>query len=341
MLQEERNRWLELTPEAAVEPALPIIDCHHHFWDFPDARFSDTNHYLLEELVADAAGQDVRQTVFVETDAMYRAEWPEEFRVVGEVEFAQGLAAQSASGAYGELRAAAAIIGTVDLTLGDRAQPILEALIAASPNRFRGIRDRAAYIEGLPVRPWWMRKDLLLDPAFRNGFRFLRQYGLVFEAFLFHYQLPQLADLARAFPDTQIVLNHLGGPHGNAEHPGNSDEVFAQWREGMAEVARYPNVTLKLGGLQMPGVGFGWHERAVPPTSDELADVNQRWYSLGIEQFGPDRCMFESNFPVDRMSCSYTVLWNSFKKMTRSFPAEERSAMFHDNALRLYRLPLH
>jgi L-fuconolactonase len=341
MNQEERNRWLALTPEEPVEPDLPIIDCHHHFWDWPDDRFSDTRHYMVEELVADAAGHNVRQTVFVETDAMYRAEGHPDFRFVGEVEFAQGLAAQSASGAYGEMRAAAGIIGTVDLTRGDIVGPVLEALAAASPQRFRGIRDRAAWIEGLPAYPPWMRRDLLIDPAFREGFARLRQYGLVFEAFLFHYQLAQLADLAGAFPDTTIVLNHLGGPHGTPERPGSSDEVFGEWRTGMAAVARHPNVYLKLGGLQMPAVGFGWHTRERPPSSDEMVAVNERWYSHAIELFGPERCMFESNFPVDRMSCSYRVLWNHFKKMTKGFRPDERAAMFHDNAMRVYRLPKH
>lgn len=339
MEQQERNRWLELTPEEPIEPDLPIIDCHHHFWDFPDDRFSDTRRYLLDELLADTAGLNIRQTVFIETDAMLRADGPIAFQPVGEVEFAQGIAAMSASGGYGEMRAAAGIVGNADLTLGDDVVPVLEALIAASPQRFRGIRERAAFIEGLPNPPRWMRRDLLLQPEFRKGFAKLRQYGLTYDAFQFHAQLPQLADLAGAFPDTIIILNHLGSPHGTPERPGCGDEVFQEWKKWLADVARHENVFLKVGGLQMPNIGFGWHEREKPPTSDELLERNEPWYSYAIELFGPSRCMFESNFPVDRMSCSYTVLWNQFKKLTKGFRPDERAAMFHDNAMRIYRLP--
>jgi L-fuconolactonase len=327
--------WIELTREVPIEPDLPIIDPHHHLWERPG------NRYVLDELRADLSGMNVRQTVFVECTSMYRAGGPEEFRVVGETEWVQGIAAQSASGGFGELHAAAGIVGSADLRLGDRVAPVLEAQIAASPQRFRGIRHRAAWAEPdvAPNQPADHPQHVLLDPDFRRGFAFLRVYGLTFEAWLYHPQLPELADLARAFPDTTIILNHLGGPIGVGPYQGRRDEVFARWKPDLAAVAACPNVVLKVGGIQMVVNGYGWHERERPPSSDELLAANRDWYLYAIEQFGPERCMFESNFPVDRLSCSYTVLWNQFKKLSKGFSTDERAAMFHDTAKRVYRLP--
>lgn len=329
--------WISRAVEEPLEPDLPIVDPHHHLWNRPN------NVYELEHLVADAQGMNVRQTVFVECTSMYRADGPEEFKVVGETEYVQGIAAVSASGRYGDIRMGAGIVGSADLRLGDRVAPVLEAQIAASPNRFRGIRHRAAWADSSvqsaysPLTP----EHLLLDSDFRKGYALLRQYGLTFEGWNYHTQIAELTDLARAFPDTTIIFNHLGGPIGVGNYAGKQDEVFAAWTPLVTELAKCPNVVAKVGGIQMVVNGFGWHEREAPPTSDELLAANRRWYEHTIEQFGPSRCMFESNFPVDRMSCSYTVLWNQFKKLTKGFRADERSAMFHDTAVRVYRLPVH
>jgi predicted TIM-barrel fold metal-dependent hydrolase len=326
--------WLSLTEEPALEPELPIIDPHHHLWDRPNDR------YLLEELVADARAHNVRQTVFVECSSMYRADGPEEFKVVGETEFVQGIAAVSASGRYGQIRVATGIVGTADLRLGDRIAPVLEAQVAASPRRFRGIRHRAAWGDRtvVPNQPADLPQHVLLDPSFRRGFSYLRQYGLSFEGWVYHTHIPDLTDLARAFPDTPIIFNHLGGPIGVGSYAGRREEVLAAWKPAVTELAKCQNVVAKVGGIQMVVNGFGWHERKRPPTSDELLAANEKWYRHTIEQFGPKRCMFESNFPVDKLSCSYTVLWNQFKKLTKGFSADERTAMFHDTALRTYRL---
>jgi predicted TIM-barrel fold metal-dependent hydrolase len=331
--------WIDRTREEPLEPELPIIDPHHHLWD------RRGNRYRLDELLADIDGMNVRQTVFVECSSMYRAGGPEEFRVVGETEWVQGIAAQSASGGFGETRVAAGIVGSADLRLGDRVAPVLEAQIAASPQRFRGIRHRAAWAapDVIPNQPATAGTppQLLLDADFRKGFALLRTYGLTFEAWLYHTQISDLVDLAKAFPDTTIIFNHLGGPLGVGTFAGKHAEYFPQWKRDIAAVAAYPNVVMKVGGIQMVVNGFGWNEREKPPTSDDLIEVNRPWYLHAIEQFGPSRCMFESNFPVDRLSCSYTVLWNQFKKLTRDFSKEERAAMFHDTAKRVYRLPEH
>jgi L-fuconolactonase len=331
----QNSDWLSQVVEEAIEPELPVLDPHHHLWDRPNSR------YMLEELVADTTAHRIRQTVFIECTSMYRRAGAEAFRCVGETEFVQGVAAMSMNGGFGPMRAAAGIVGTADLRLGDGVVPVLEAQLAASPNRFRGIRHRAAW--PMARQPASGQPDqvphLLLDTDFRKGFAHLRLYGLTFEAWLFHPDIPDVADLARAFPDTTIILNHLGGPILSGDY-GTRDEVFATWRRDIAEVASCPNVVLKVGGIQMPVNGFGWHERDTPPTSDELLAVNTPWYEHAIEQFGPDRCMFESNFPVDRASCSYTVLWNQFKKLTGTFTPGERLAMFHDTAARAYRISL-
>ena len=233
--------WLSLTEEPALEPALPIVDPHHHLWDRPNDR------YLLEELVADARAHNVRQTVFIECTSMYRADGPEEFKVVGETEFVQGIAAVSASGRYGQLRVATGIVGTADLRLGDRVAPVLEAQIAASPRHFRGIRHRAAWGDRtvVPNQPADLPQHVLLDANFRRGFAYLRQYGLSFEGWVYHTHIADLTDLARAFPDTTIVFNHLGGPIGVGSYAGRRDEVFAAWKPAVTELAKCQNVVAK------------------------------------------------------------------------------------------------
>ncbi len=327
--------WLSLTAEAAVEPELPIIDPHHHLWERPG------NTYMLADLLKDTSAHNVRQTVFVECTSMYRADGPEELKVIGGTEFVQGVAAKSASGNYGETRVATGIVGSANLRLGDAVAPVLEAHMAASPQRFRGIRHRAAWadLSVTPNRSPNALEHVLLDPDFRKGYAHLRTYGLSFEGWLYHTHIADLTDLAKTFPDTTIILNHLGGPIGIGTYAGRRNEVFAAWKPAIAELAQYPNVVAKVGGIQMVVNGYGWHERAAPPSSDELVAANQDWYDYIIEQFGPQRCMFESNFPVDKLSCSYTVLWNQFKKLTKGYSANERAAMFHDTAKRVYRLP--
>lgn len=327
--------WLAQTQEAALEPALPIVDPHHHLWDYP------TNRYLLDELLADTGGgHNIVATVFVECGSMYRADGPEALKPIGETEFVQGIAAMSASGRYGATRVAAGIVGFANLLLGERVDEVLAAHVAASPNRFRGIRHAASWHASDAIRNAHSNppRGLFLDSRFRAGFARLSQFKLSFDAWLFHTQIGELTDLARAFPDTTIVFDHFGGPLGIGPYAGKADEVFGEWRKAVDELAKCPNVVAKLGGINMTINGFGWHKRPAPPTSRELAGATQRYYLHAIERFGVARCMFESNFPMDKQSCSYTVLWNAFKRMTESFSAAEKAALFHDTAARVYRL---
>ncbi len=331
------NDWLALTREPTLEPEIPICDPHHHFWDFRSERIP-YQRYLLHELVADVdCGHNVRSTVFIEARAMYRPDGPTELRPVGEVEFVQGLAAASASGVYGPCRAASAIVGHANLNLGDRVQPVLEALRAASPNRFRGIRHTVTW-DPHPEIDNREKEGVLATAEYRAGARVLARMGLSLDTGVCFPQLPELAAFAEAVPDLTIVLNHLGGLSRIGPYANRDDEVLPQWRSGIAAVAQCPNVSIKLGGIGMPRLGFDWHSRATPIGSEELAAGMAPLMSYCIEQFGPGRCMFESNFPVDKVSFSHHVLHNAFKRFSTNYSASERAALFHDTAVRAYRI---
>ena len=331
----DHEAWLALTEEEPIEPDLPICDPHHHLWDHPD------NRYLLDELTRDlSAGHCVVQTVFVECHSMYRKDGPQDMAPVGETEFVQGVAAQSASGQYGATAVAAGIVSNADLSLGAAVAPVLEAHMAASGNRCRGIRYSLAWDASPDITSAGARTHgLLSDAKFREGFACLQRYGLSFDALLYHPQLTELVDLANTFPEVTIILNHIGRPLGTGPYAGKRDEVFEDWKRGITAVAACPNVVVKVGGLGNTISGFDWHQRTLPPTSTELAQTMAPYYLFCIEQLGVNRCMFESNFPVDKASYSYNVLWNAFKRMTRDFSKGELAALFHDTAAKAYRLP--
>ncbi len=327
--------WLGQLHETALEPDLPIVDPHHHLWDRPGYA------YLLAELLADTgSGHNVTATVFIDCAAMYRVEGPAEMAPVGETEFANGIAAMSASGSYGSTRACAGIASFADLTLGARAKGVLEAHIAAGNGRFRGIRHAAGWDASEQV--WNSHTNpppgLFRDARFREGFACLAPLGLSFEAWLYHPQIPDVTDLARAFPDTAIVLNHVGGPIGIGPYAGRTEETFARWKADIADLARCPNVFVKIGGLAMKIGVFDFHARPMPPGSETLAAALKPWVEAAIEAFGPERSMFESNFPVDKVSCSYAVLWNAFKRLAAGCSPAEKTALFSGTARRFYRL---
>ena len=329
----EHHRWLDLTVEEALEPSMPICDPHHHFWDRPNDR------YFLDDLYNDlSGGHNVVSTVFIECQAMYRQNGPEEMKSLGQTEFIQGIVAQNNSGQYGDVNVAAGIVGFADLALGAEVESVLEAHRSVT-DRFCGVRHITAFDTSPNVpRPRPFPEGLLGDAKFREGFSVLNRLGLSFDAYLYHPQLSELADLANAFPGVDIILNHVGGPLGVGPYSGKRDQIFEEWKESITAVAACPNVVVKVGGLVMPVCGFDWHERQMPITSRELAQSTAPYYLHCIEQFGPDRCMFESNFPVDKIACSYTVLWNAFKRLAHDFSPGEQSSLFHDTAARVYQL---
>ena len=330
--------WLSSKPaEAALEPDLPIIDPHHHFWDTP-AR----GEYFLPDLLKDiGGGHNVVATVFLECHAMYRKHGPVEMAPVGEVAFVNGIAAMSASGNYGPCRVAEGIVGWADVTLGARVREVLEAEIVAGGGRFRGIRYGVAWDGSDAVGKFASRivpPHLARDATFREGIAQLAKLNLSFESWQYHPQLADAIDLARAFPDTTMILNHVGGVLGVGPYRGKRPEIVAAWRKNIAELAKCPNVHVKLGGMGMTSFGFDFHERAVPPSSDDLAAAWRQFVEPCIESFGADRCMFESNFPPDKHSCGYTELWNAFKILTKNASADEKKALYSGTAARVYRL---
>jgi L-fuconolactonase len=315
-----------------LDAALPICDAHHHLWNRTDQR------YLLDEFLTDAqSGHNIRSTVFIEWRSHYREEGAAELRCVGETEFA---AAVGQRAQRSQTRVCAAIVAHADLALGAAVAPVLEAHIAAAPGRFRGIRDVGTWdadpdvVGGPPISP----PGLYRETRFRAGFALLERYGLTFDAWVYQTQLEDLIDLARAYPGIQIVLNHTGGVLGVGPYAGRRSELFTQWRTSLQELAQSENVYLKLGGLGMRRSGFAFHGRPRESKSKVLAETWRPWFETGIELFGPERCMFESNFPVDGASCSYRVLWNSFKRVLAGASRETKMRVLHDNAARFYRI---
>jgi predicted TIM-barrel fold metal-dependent hydrolase len=342
--------------EEILEPDLPIVDPHHHLWDRrniplpPEAAehpfmvaIADARRYLLDELLADTgSGHNIVATVFVECGAFYKADGPEAFRPIGETEFVNGVAAMSASGIYGPMRACAGIVSRADLLLGDDVAPVLEAHIRAGGGRFRGIRNSASFEHDKGVLGPLNRVEagLYREAKFREGFRHLGRMGLSFDAWLLEPQLPDVIDLARAFPETTIVLDHVGTPLGRSSYEGRLEERFPTWRENIQQLAKSPNVVVKLGGLAMAFCNFPSFLAEPRAPSAQLADEWRPYVETCIEAFGAERCMFESNFPVDMGSCDYPTLWNAFKRLASGASADEKAALFSGTAKRVYRLEI-
>lgn len=329
------NAWLGRHREPILEPDLPIVDPHHHAWDRAER-------YLLDELLADVdSGHDVRSTVFVQCGSMYRTGGDPAMQPLGETEFVNGIAAMAASGTYGDIRLCEGIVGYADLMLGARVQDVLEAHLRIAGDRFRGIRNASNWDEDPEVRKLIRGappRHLLVDKTFQEGFARLAPLGLSFDVWTYFTQLDDVAALADAFPDTTIVLDHVGGFLGVGHYAGRREETFKAWKAAIRNVARRPNVIVKLGGLGMVSCGFGMHERAEPPGSAELAELWRPFIETCIDAFGADRGMFESNFPVDKASCSYAVLWNALKHIAAKYSAAEKAALFRETAIRVYRL---
>ncbi len=328
------REWLDQVQEEIIDPEREIIDPHHHLWR---GRWFD---YLLEDLWADTgSGHNVTKTVFIQCRAEYRTAGPEHLKPVGETEFVAEIAQQSQKGSETQARIAG-IIAHANLTLGDVVEEILDAHEDAGRGLFRGIRHAGAreenpdalMIQGLGEKGLFDRED------FRQGVRLLGRRGLTYESWHYHHQIRSFTTMAKAVPDTVIILDHFGTPLGVGPYAGRRDEIFQEWKKDIAELAKCENVYAKLGGMAMPDNGFGWHLRAVPPTSDEFVKAQKDYYLHTIECFGPNRCMFESNFPVDRLSISYPVVWNGFKKIVAEFSEDEKDMMFSDTATRVYNL---
>jgi L-fuconolactonase len=336
--QRPNEEWLaRATPEAALDPTLPIVDPHLHFWHHKSGY-----QYFVEEFERDVAacGHLIESTVFIECNAMYRADGPAHLKPVGETEFAVGMAAMAASGKYGATRAAAGIVAYADLTLGDLVQPTLDAHQAAANGRLRGIRQRAKWdadpVVAGPVRAG--QRELFLDPAFRQGLKRASAMGLAFDASIFHPQLSDVISLAKAHPDANLVVIHTASPLGFGSYASRRAEVHAEWLAGMRALAQYPNVSVKMGGLLMCLGNFDFSQAEAPPTSAQLADLWRPFIEPCIEIFGADRCMASSNFPVEKAGVTYGSVWNMFKRITQGCSQDEKRKIFSGTAKRVYGL---
>jgi predicted TIM-barrel fold metal-dependent hydrolase len=328
------SEWLAQVNESVREPEIGICDAHHHLWDRSD------NRYLMDDLERDAAGNNIVSSVFVECSASYRSSGPMSMRPVGETAYIDKLANLHQADPQSTIDCAAAIISFADLRLGEDAARVIQAHREASPDRFKGTRHGVGWdahpdVPNSHTKPV---KGLLMDRTFRQGVACLEAEDLIYECYLYFTQMQELADLARTFPTLRIVLNHFGGPIGVGPYTIKSKEMMDVWRKGIDDLAACPNVIAKLGGIAMPRNGFGWHLQAEPPTSIALAEATAPFYRYTIEKFTPARCMFESNYPVEKQSCSYTVLWNSFKRIVSDFSAEEKAEMFYGTAAKTYSL---
>lgn len=332
-IQQPRPAWLATHHESALDPELPIVDAHHHLWSLPNFE------YLHPQFQSDlATGHRVVATVHVECLSHYASQGPEHLRPLGEtcfvVEQAQVHARSGASTRLGD-----AIVGWADLSLGADIEPVLQAHLEHGEGRFRGIRARPTWHEDSRVHPAQSgRPGFLLEPGVQEAVRQLGRQDLSLDLWLYHSQLDDVLALAARCPDTLLVLNHCGGPLGIGPYQDRRHEVFQSWRRTLRQLAAVPQLRLKLGGLAMPRMGFALDQAPIAPSSDMLARLWAPYLETCIELFGTERCMFESNFPVDQVGCSYGVLWNTFKRVTHRYSLTERLRLFHDTASKTYRL---
>lgn len=337
--------WLaRLAPEEVLEPDLPIIDTHHHLWDklpagLPQGQEQKDHTYLLDQFAQDFnSGHNTIATVYVECHGNYRPSGPQEMKPVGETEFAAAIGAQSDRGGHGKTRVCAGIVGSADLSLGARVRPVLEAHIEAGQGRFRGVRATAGYDPDPVIGNTTQQPGGYRRPEFRAGVAELTQLGLTLDTWVFFTQLSDVVDLARACPDTRIVMGHCGGPLGYGPYAGKRDEVFAQWKRSIVELASCPNVNMKLGGMMIRLAAIDFRKLPAPPSSAEIARLWGPYIETCIEAFGPQRCMFESNFPVEKLGADWVTLWNAFKRITAACSRDEKFALFSGTAQRVYRI---
>ena len=332
--------WLAQISEEIIDPNQRIIDPHHHLWPGAsvDSR-ENSNRYLLEDLWADTgSGHNITNTVFIDCSQSYWNLDDQALNPVGETEFVKELA--DTSKADPNQATISGIIGHVDMLLGFDAERVLEKHLEVGQELFKGIRHAGGWDPHQNVRNSHHDacEGLYLLPNFLDGLQTLSKLGYVFEAWQYHHQIPQITKLAKQFPDLIIILNHFSGPLGIGPYENKQAEIFPKWEQDLKELSQYENVYAKLGGLAMPVNGFGFHTQAKPPTSDEFLSKQRAYYETTLEHFTPARCMFESNFPVDKASISYPVLWNAFKKLVKEYSSAEKDQLFYQTAAKVYRI---
>lgn len=326
------DRWLATLQEDVLEPELPIIDPHHHLW----LRNGYT--YLMPELAADLnSGHNIVATVYAECHSMYRMQGADEQRSLGETEFVRGQAAMSASGEFGSTRACDVMFGNVDLTFGGAVEPLLEQHVEASGGRFRGVRLSSGWHANDKIHNVASQPNLLVDSRVSEAAAVVKRMGLSLDCWLYHPQLDEVAQLADAHPDLTIILNHVGSPILGGPYRGKTDEVFQEWKAAIVRISKRDNVFVKLGAMPIRMPSYEG-DRTLPPGSEEVATAWRPWMETCIEAFGPERSMYESNFPVQKRWCSYQVCWNAFKRISAGASAAEKANLFLGAAARAYRI---
>ena len=333
--------WLDQISEEIIDQDIEIVDPHHHLWPGPPRTegAKAENRYLLEDLWKDTeSGHKISKTVFVECGQGYYESGPDAMKPVGETKFVYEVAEEAKldkSKAQIE-----GIVGHADMMIGSSAREVLEAHVEEGKGRFKGIRHGASWDESEEIRNSHSIpiRHIYLDSKFQQGIEQLDALNLTLDAWNYHKQIKELTELAKCFPNLKIVQNHFGGPLGIGPYKNKREEVFSEWKDSISELAERENVYMKLGGLAMPINGWGWHKRERPATSEELVEKHGKYYLHAINSFGVKRCMFESNFPVDKRSISYPVLWNGFKRVVRDYSLEEKEFLFSKTATEFYSL---
>ena len=338
---EVNEDWLNLKREQPLFPDLPIIDPHHHLWDVGFGK------YYVEELLNDinTSGHNIKATVYIMSSSntiIYSKEGPEEYKTLPEIEFALKEGKRSDLIPNNNIKVNASIVGSLDLTHGNKLKPVIEKGIEVSEGRLKGIRMLLASHKDPRITSGAVKSDLrlMLHPNFIEGAKCLQDAGLSLDFWIYHTQLLEMERIAKALPDLNIILNHIGGPIQIGEYEGKQALTHREWRPAMMRLSRLPNINVKLGGLGMALNGAKFHLNDQPPSSIELSDNWKPWIYETLNMFGVDKCMFESNFPVDKGSCSYGSLWNAFKLITNEMSENEKKKLFYENAAKTYKIKI-
>ena len=334
-----RQEWLDQHIEDPISPNIPIIDPHHHLWDVGFGR------YYIEELLEDinSSGHNILSTVYIMSSSntkIYSKDGLEEFKPLKEIEFATSEGKRADLIPNNKVKVNASIVGSVDLTYGNKLQPVLEKAVNISEGRLKGIRMLLASHIDPRISSGAVKSDLglMLHPNFIEGAKCIQNANLSLDFWIYHTQLNEMEKIARSLPDLTIILNHIGGPIHLGEYEGKQAATHREWRSAMMRLSRIPNINVKLGGLGMAVNGAKFHNNKFPPNSVQLSDVWKPWIYETIDMFGFDRCMFESNFPVDKGSCSYGALWNAFKILAKDMSDDEINKLFSKNAAKIYKI---
>ena len=337
----EIENWINGVKEEIIDPDMEIIDPHHHLWHGPEdpPGIKESYRYLLEDLWNDtSSGHNIKKTVFIDCGQEYYEEGPDRFKPVGETEFVVEIAKQGRQSP--DKAHIAGIIGHAHMMLGSSVKEVLEMHQEKGEGLFRGIRHAGGWDEDERVRNAHSHPTphIYLEDNFQQGLEELSSLGMVFDTWHYHNQIKDLTKLAKNLPNLTIVHDHFGGPLGIGPYEGKRDEIYEQWKEDTYELSQCVNVFAKLGGLAMPINGWDWHRKDLPATSDEIVAEQARYYMHTLDCFGADRSMFESNFPVDKQSVSYHVIWNAYKKMTIHLDDNEKRKLFYETANKVYKL---